>query len=263
MPFLRQPINRGFLAQSIAPTIADIEIVPLLPDAAELGAIHYWDFTDGRSVSGLADGDDITSVLDLVGGLDLVPVSAGKEPIWQPGMVGGKDAAYFDATAYLKGTGLTLTDFAVMLIGQMCPPQVNSIPYEFTTNASTGGMYLNANTSGMMVAVNSGGQSGYSTSTAWWGQTTPQMTIQRCDGTHAGHTFWVAGAERTLTPLGGYTTDPGVASRTDDLYVGGRAGSSLPIEGWIQQLALFDPIMVDDVRDQLEAYYKDNFDTGY
>jgi hypothetical protein len=265
-PIVIQTYSAG--AQTIQSFEAGSFVVPQVTilTPTDLGAVQYWRFWDGDSITGLVDGNDVSTASNLIGGgVSLIPTAVGKEPVWRTEILGGRDAISLDATQFLKtSANISLGAYSVFMIAQLSPPAANSLAYEFTTIASTtSGFYLNAYTSGMMLAKNTGGQSGYSTGTAWWGASSPQMTIQRMDGTHAGHDFWLNDSERTLSPLGGFATDPGTATITDNFYIGGRNGASLPITGYISEIAIFPTAILDAVRPQLEAYYLANYDTGY
>jgi hypothetical protein len=238
---------------------------PALPNPADLGAAYYWRFWDGDSISGLTDGGTFVTATDLVAGVQLIPTAAGKEPTWRTQILGGRDAVEFNGAQFLKtAANITLGAFTVFMVAQVSPVTTVSLIYEFTPiGTTTSGFYLNAYTSGVMVAKNTGGQSGRSTGTAWWAKSTPQATIQRMAGTDASHELHVNGSLRTLSPLGGYGTDPGTAAIADKFFLGGRNGASLPIDGYLSEIALFNGAISDGVLAELHAYTEDNYDMGY
>lgn len=227
--------------------------------------LHYWRFWDGDSISGISADADVTSATDLVGSADLDLVNAAYAPSYAPGQLGGRDALFFDGTEYMRSANITLGAFTVFCVSQVDRQAgATGLVYEHTAQATTtSGMYLNAGTTGTILHKNTGGQSAYNTSTAWWSKTTPQVTIQRSDGTHAGHSLRVNGDNKTLASLGGFTGDPGTADVTDRLYIGARASATSFINGWISEIAVFSGSLSDDDCALLDAYTVANYDLGY
>ena len=228
-------------------------------------SIHYWRFWDGDSVSGLADGADVTAASDLVGGADLDLVNAAYAPSFAIAQLGGRDALFFDGSEYMRSANITMGAFTIFCVSQVeRQAGTTGIVYEHTASGTTvSGSYLNSGTTGTILHKNIGGQSAYNTSTGWWSKTTPQVTIQRSDGTHAGHSLRVNGSNKTLVSLGGFTGDPGAADITDRLYIGARGSATFYVNGWISEIAIFAGSLSDGDCALLDEYAVTNYDLGY
>lgn len=240
---------------------------PPLPTPGDLGADYWWRWWDGDSVTGLADGDSVVTSTALAGGVDIVSSSAGLRPTWGEAILGGRDALFFNGTKGIEtAANITLpTRFSAFVVGQLHSLGTVSMIYEFTAAAtSTSGIWLNpaSNGANVIYVKNIAGQTLYTGSSVFVSAITPQTIIHHCDGTHLGHKLHVAGADRTLTGVGGFTGDPGTATITDKMYIGRRSSGS-PIWGWISEIAFFASAPTPELHAALNAYVADNYDLGY
>lgn len=70
------------------------------------------------------------------------------------------------------------------------------------------------------------------------------------NGTHASHKLWINTVEQSLTGSG---SDPGTGDYTNTLNIGGRT-TSLPIDGYIGEIIVFNAALSDADRQSVEDY---------
>lgn len=265
-----ETIDRLVVARLISPAAApalkakakNTNKKPTNKTLTSLGAIHYWDLRNGASVSDLIHGDEITTVSDLIGGVDLV-APEGFRPTYADRMLGGRDAAFFN-DAYLRSVvPLSLGAFTVACVSQVQAKGVNGVLYELSSWAESGsGMWLNGYQANAILVQNTNVRSSRSTGgPVWWDQTSPQITVQAFDGAHDTHVLHVAGIDQVLPTQVG--NDPGVVPVVDYLHIGARNGGSVPVLGWVGEIAVFGHWLDALERAELSASLVPNYDVGY
>lgn len=84
---------------------------------------------------------------------------------------------------------------------------------------------------------------------------TAAVFLTENDGTHAGHKGYLDGTDLGAgTVPSGYNDNTGTVSFTEKLHVGARSGGSVPFDGTIAEILIYDKVLSGTERADLTAY---------
>lgn len=203
------------------------------------------------------DGDPIGSFPDIFAGRTFTSLTTAR-PLYKTNIANGQPSLLFDGiNDAMVASGLTLAG-AQTIIGVFKPGDSVAgglVAYEQGLNANTTpGTYLvlqnSSGNSAMM--VNRGGGSNRSSYTfPTPAANTLVMLTQITDGNHANHRLYKDGALVQLT--NGISSNGGSGNTTADLYLASRASTSLFFSGHVLRLIIFNRMLTDRERRQVEA----------
>jgi hypothetical protein len=220
---------------------------------AMLGSKRVRDF-DAESSHVTKDGSDLISAIanSVPGATDTLAQATGAyQPTWVDAAQNGRPVIRFAGGHMLAtSTALAVTTFTIVAVWKQ---SVGGMLYEHSVNVNANNGHYLYGPGGNTIIVNRGGTvSAYTRATL--ADSTWRVTTHDYGGANATHGLRLNGVAASLT--NGTTGDPGAASTSQTLYVGGRSGAPplVPMTGDLARLILCTPQLTAAEITMLERY---------
>jgi hypothetical protein len=223
-----------------------------IDSAVDIASLLGWWKADSL---GLSDGTAVSSWTDSSGnGKHLVQATGSKQPLLKTAILNGLPVIRFDGT----DDALSCASFArgafTMFVVLKTTSQANTTIEHSATSGSNAGFYFSS-TGGANFAMTGAGGSAL---TAYdvgliLADSATRIITESADGTDAGLRGWVNGHPCTRGTSYG-NANPGAATVTDTLYVGGRGGTSRFTNGDIAEIIIYGRVLARNERQAIEDY---------